>query len=700
MRFRAPCLRSDPVTVEVLPAPRALGAAGEPARGDPAAAPGRKGRAGEVVVRRADSHDRALLSGRAAALDPEYRAPDGPDSGPSPGGAALVVHDRRQRPLAGERDAHDSLSHGGGPAARRRRAHAVRAGGRRGRRRFARAPGWRRARADGRDRERSSGGRGGGGARGRAALRLSRRGRRLRATRWRPSARAVRADETLNLTVRLTGHGGLRLAPLPEWPALDDFQIYSKGSEDSLEVSRATSRWGEGRPLLAVSPPAGDARVARAAYVTYIPGEGYRVLGSESAVGARRSAARRDDGLALVPPTARGASRSPPPAAPVAGLARRAARRRDRAVSARLARSCRASKRARAESLVAQARSGLSKARSGTDATFTSPRPSGARGRGAAAVRETARAEEENAARQARRSSARGRRVTRPEARRPMSRASPAARSPSRDRWRGPEPRKGRRRFPRGCSPPGCCWSRVASGSEPGASTGIARRAGGRGVARGSQEDRGTANRARPRACSTPCGGVACAAVRWRRRPLWPRSGNAGSASVPYGSSADAGRPPRSLRALGAPRSARRRGRPAGASRRPGHGGHAAARSRVGACGSWPRRSCSSYVLLRGDPRRRTARVLVSPPGRRGARGPDVVWCLAERLGPRRRDHRSGAVARLAQRTRAARSRARPPGLTRGSRDEWERVGSAAVTGWIPVSRDRVRLKPSGREGC
>src|SRR5262249_25278778 len=49
-----------------------------------------------------------------------------------------------------------------------------------------------------------------------------------------PERVRVRADETMNLTVRVAGTGNLRLAPLPQWPALDDFQVYSKSSDDSL----------------------------------------------------------------------------------------------------------------------------------------------------------------------------------------------------------------------------------------------------------------------------------------------------------------------------------------------------------------------------------------------------------------------------------------------------------------------------------
>lgn len=95
-----------------------------------------------------------------------------------------------------------------------------------------------------------------------------------------PERMKVRADETMNLTVRVTGAGNLRLAPIPQWPALDDFQVYSKSSEDSLNLD---GDWPSGAKIITYSllpRRQGTLRLPSLRYVTYVPGQGYKTIAS------------------------------------------------------------------------------------------------------------------------------------------------------------------------------------------------------------------------------------------------------------------------------------------------------------------------------------------------------------------------------------------------------------------------------------
>jgi hypothetical protein len=89
---------------------------------------------------------------------------------------------------------------------------------------------------------------------------------------------AIRADETLNLTLRLAGTGNLRIAPQPGWPDLHDFEIYSHGSEDSLDLEGSIPT-GTKRIELALLPRRqGDLEIPPIEYAIYDPASGYRVL--------------------------------------------------------------------------------------------------------------------------------------------------------------------------------------------------------------------------------------------------------------------------------------------------------------------------------------------------------------------------------------------------------------------------------------
>jgi hypothetical protein len=93
-----------------------------------------------------------------------------------------------------------------------------------------------------------------------------------------PERTRVRADETMNLTVRVAGTGNLRLAPVPQWPALDDFQIYSKSTDDSLNLD---GDWPSGAKIVTYSllpRRQGVLRLPPLRYVTYVPGQGYKTI--------------------------------------------------------------------------------------------------------------------------------------------------------------------------------------------------------------------------------------------------------------------------------------------------------------------------------------------------------------------------------------------------------------------------------------
>ncbi len=88
----------------------------------------------------------------------------------------------------------------------------------------------------------------------------------------------VRADETVELTLRLAGAGNLRLAPLPALPELADFHVFSRQVTDSLDTDNGPP---SGAKLLRYSllpRRAGPLVIPPLSYVTYVPGEGYRTL--------------------------------------------------------------------------------------------------------------------------------------------------------------------------------------------------------------------------------------------------------------------------------------------------------------------------------------------------------------------------------------------------------------------------------------
>jgi hypothetical protein len=92
----------------------------------------------------------------------------------------------------------------------------------------------------------------------------------------------IRADEMVNLTLRLTGQGNLRIAPVPGWPDLHDFEIYSHGAEDSLDLEGSVPS-GTKRIAIALLPRRqGDLEIPPLEYSVFTPGRGYRTLRSAS----------------------------------------------------------------------------------------------------------------------------------------------------------------------------------------------------------------------------------------------------------------------------------------------------------------------------------------------------------------------------------------------------------------------------------
>ena len=88
----------------------------------------------------------------------------------------------------------------------------------------------------------------------------------------------IRADETVNLTIRLSGRGNLRVAPSPGWEELEDFEVYSHGSEDSLDLGSTAPR-GTKRVSLALLPRRqGKLTIPPLRYAVYEPDGGYRTL--------------------------------------------------------------------------------------------------------------------------------------------------------------------------------------------------------------------------------------------------------------------------------------------------------------------------------------------------------------------------------------------------------------------------------------
>ncbi len=88
----------------------------------------------------------------------------------------------------------------------------------------------------------------------------------------------IRADETLDLTVRLHGTGNLRIAGQPAWPELPDFEVYARTTEDSLDLEGEAPR-GVRRIELSLLPRRqGRLTLPPLRYAIYTPGVGYRRL--------------------------------------------------------------------------------------------------------------------------------------------------------------------------------------------------------------------------------------------------------------------------------------------------------------------------------------------------------------------------------------------------------------------------------------
>lgn len=91
----------------------------------------------------------------------------------------------------------------------------------------------------------------------------------------------VRADETINVTVRLVGTGGLRLAAAPSWASLEDFQIYGGVSRDSIDLEGEAPSGAKIVEIPLLPRHRGRLRIPPLVYSTYVPGSGYRVLRTE-----------------------------------------------------------------------------------------------------------------------------------------------------------------------------------------------------------------------------------------------------------------------------------------------------------------------------------------------------------------------------------------------------------------------------------
>lgn len=89
---------------------------------------------------------------------------------------------------------------------------------------------------------------------------------------------AVRADETVELTLRLAGSGNLRLAPAPTLPELPDFQVFDRRVIDSLDVETGMPRGTKIVRYALLPRRAGPLVIPALRYVTYVPGAGYRTL--------------------------------------------------------------------------------------------------------------------------------------------------------------------------------------------------------------------------------------------------------------------------------------------------------------------------------------------------------------------------------------------------------------------------------------
>jgi hypothetical protein len=94
----------------------------------------------------------------------------------------------------------------------------------------------------------------------------------------RPERTRLRADETLNLTVRLHGTGNLRLAPPPGWAALHDFEVYGHSARDSIDLGGAAPSGTKIVEWSLLPRRQGRLTLPAILYSTYVPGSGYRVL--------------------------------------------------------------------------------------------------------------------------------------------------------------------------------------------------------------------------------------------------------------------------------------------------------------------------------------------------------------------------------------------------------------------------------------
>ena len=90
---------------------------------------------------------------------------------------------------------------------------------------------------------------------------------------------SIRADETIELLVELSGTGNLRIAGTPEWDELDDFEIYARRTEDDIDLTGEVPH-GSRRTYYSLLPRRqGMLEVPALSYGFYTPGEGYRRVG-------------------------------------------------------------------------------------------------------------------------------------------------------------------------------------------------------------------------------------------------------------------------------------------------------------------------------------------------------------------------------------------------------------------------------------
>jgi hypothetical protein len=89
---------------------------------------------------------------------------------------------------------------------------------------------------------------------------------------------SVRADEAVQVTLRLSGSGNLRLARAPSFPELADFQVFDRRVEDSLEVEDGAPRGSKIVRYALLPRRRGPLVVPPVSYVSYVPGVGYRSL--------------------------------------------------------------------------------------------------------------------------------------------------------------------------------------------------------------------------------------------------------------------------------------------------------------------------------------------------------------------------------------------------------------------------------------